>query len=110
MVVYANSDEAAIARLNALALLSEDDLVSIQTGTRAYRRNESEENRRRNTQVYPAYLRSVVLRRNTDLTQPGRPDIGGQTWREQSQKIDLWRDRIPANGDQIFTLEVRPQP
>lgn len=109
MVVYSDSEENAIARLNALALLSQDALISIQTGTRAYRRNESAETRRRVVRVYPAYLKSVVLRRNTDLSQPGRPDIEGQTWREQSQKIDLWRDQIPANGE-IFTLEALPQP
>jgi hypothetical protein len=110
MVVYADTEENAIARLNALALLSEDDIVTIQSGTRAFQRNETAATRRRTVRVFPAYLKSVVLRRTSDLTQPGRPDIEGQSWREQSQKIDLWRDQMPANGDEIFTWEVRPQP
>ncbi|WP_159785592.1 hypothetical protein [Sodalinema gerasimenkoae] len=108
MIVYAPEEATARQRLQALAALSEDNLVSIQTGERVFRINESEENRRRRIRIYPAYLKSVVMRRNATSSTPGVQDLEGNTWRQHSQKINLWPDEPPWNASEIFVQEPLP--
>jgi hypothetical protein len=97
MTVYGGSESSAEQLLKELALLSEDRIQNISVGYRSMVGQRQLSASQQRIRVYPAYAITARLRQTE--REEGRLLTEGYSYAEDRKRVELWRDREPADSD-----------
>jgi hypothetical protein len=97
MTVYGGSESSAEQLLKELALLSEDRIQNISVGYRSMVGQRQLSASQQRVRVYPAYAITARLRQTE--SEEGRLLTEGYSYAEDRKRVELWREREPADSD-----------